>query len=139
MNKNCWLCNSRLFKFISGSCEHDVSNFKFQNVISTVKKFFCNGVTIIDILSHTYELCSLTWKYISLHFLCFLIGKSTIYDLIRNEFVPLNKSRFQFRCRYHAMLFPTEEAIAVVCNDIVEYIAYKTWNNFENIKYGPET
>ena len=71
MKENGRLCHLRLLQVLVCTFEHDVGNAITQNVVSLLKQIFCCGVVVVQVLTHTYELCSLSGKNKCFHFLYF--------------------------------------------------------------------
>ena len=67
MEENGRLSHLRLLQFISRSIKHDVSYPKSENLICFVKEFLCQCVVLVQILTHSYKLGTLPWKYKCFH------------------------------------------------------------------------
>src|SRR5687767_8172211 len=67
MNKNCRLCNSGLFKFISSSSKHDIGDLKPEDIIGLIKQSLRLWLAFINILSHSSKLRALSWKNVCFH------------------------------------------------------------------------
>ena len=57
-----------LLQFIVCSAEHDIGYAITENVVSLLKKFFCQWVVVVQVFTHTYKLSSLSGKYKCFHF-----------------------------------------------------------------------
>ena len=71
MEEYCRLGNLRLLQIVVGSLEHNVGDTVSQNVVSLIKQFFCLNVVFVQVLAHTYKLCSLSGEYKCFHFSCY--------------------------------------------------------------------
>ena len=95
MQKNCGLCNLCLLQLIIGSGKHNIGNPVTKNIVSFLKKFFCQRVIVVEVFAHTYKLCSLSGKNKCFHnsFKKFTINelgcKDSLFPQYRQE-----KSRF---------------------------------------------
>ena len=63
------LGNLSFLQLIVGSGEHDISNLEAENLVGLIKKFFCQCVVIVEILTHTYELRTLSRENKCFHFI----------------------------------------------------------------------
>lgn len=67
MKEYCRLSYLCLLKFFICSVEHDVCYLITENVISLVKKFFCQWITLVQVFAHTYKLRALAGKHECFH------------------------------------------------------------------------
>ena len=83
MKEYCRLGNLGFLQLIVGSGEHDISNLEAENLVGLIKKFFCQCVVIVEILTHTYELRTLSRENKCFHFILlffkFIINIPAIY------------------------------------------------------------
>ena len=63
------LCHLRLLQVVVGTGKHDVGDAITKNVVSFLKEFLSQWVVVVQILTHSYKLCSLSGKNKCFHFL----------------------------------------------------------------------
>ena len=63
------LCHLGLFQIFVSTLKHDVGNAITQNLVSLLKQFFCLLIVVVQVLAHTYKLCSLSGKNKCFHYL----------------------------------------------------------------------
>src|SRR5690349_9221072 len=154
MNEHRRLSHLCLFQLLGCSMKFNVGNPEAQDVVGAFKKIFCNWIRIVNILSHSNMLGSLTGKYISCHTSVDLgyssdaknneklIGQTRellIRLLFRKKQASFNKSCLQFRRWNHALILLSENSIPVSCHDIIHGIPKKSWEYFESTQEAPKT
>ena len=77
MQEDCRLRDLCLLQVIVGAFEHDIRDSVTQNLVGFLKKFLSCCVVVVEILTHPYELSSLSGKNKCFHFflLVFLTNK----------------------------------------------------------------
>ena len=83
MKEDSRLSHLCLLQLLISSLKHDISNTISENIISLFKKFFCERVAIVKILTHSYKLCSLSGKNKCFHFFCFFINNDNLFTVFK--------------------------------------------------------
>ena len=60
------LCNLCLLEILCRALKHNISNTKTEYLVCLLKHCLCLGIVLIQLFTHSRELCALTWEYISL-------------------------------------------------------------------------
>ena len=82
VEENGGLSDLRLLQILVGTLEHDVGDAISKNIICLLKKFLCQWVVVVKILTHTYKLCSLSGKNECFHLLfTFLLFRVLLFLL----------------------------------------------------------
>ena len=68
------LSNLGLLQLVVGTGKHNISNLETENLIGLIKEFFCQRIVVIKVLTHSYELRTLTWENKCFHFLFYLFS-----------------------------------------------------------------
>ena len=55
-----WLSNFSLLQLFFCTGKHDVGDAETEHLISLLKHLFSQGIVVVEVLAHSYELCALS-------------------------------------------------------------------------------
>ena len=62
MQEHCRLGDFSLTQFLISAVEHDIGYPEAKNFVGLLKQFVSEGIALVEVLSHSDELCTLTGK-----------------------------------------------------------------------------